>query len=48
MSTRAPCWKYDFLKMLIKSSIVELETWDQYHFVMDGYGFPQSLFPKKN
>ena len=29
--------------MLIKPSMVELETWDQCHFVMDGQGFAHDL-----
>ena len=30
--------------MLIKPSMVELEIWDQCHFVMDGQGFPHYFF----
>ena len=32
--------------MLIKSSMVELETWDQCHLVMDEQGFPHDIFSK--
>ena len=37
-------WKYYFFKMLIKPSMLELDTWDQCHFVMDGQGFCHDFF----